>query len=1207
MGRLIGLELHNFKSYRGTVSVGFGSANFTSIIGPNGSGKSNMMDAISFVLGVRASHLRSNQLKDLIYRGRIVDADDADGSDNDDDSSGDGATGRTAYVMAVYEKSNGDVLELKRSISSNGASDYRVNNKLISAAEYSNLLKKENILTKARNFLVFQGDVEQIASQSPSDLSKLLEVVSGSIDFKREYEELKEEHDQAKQQTALLLSKRRTLLSELKQYQEQTDEAELYKEKLLEKNKLILNSTLSRLYHMDQEKEKVEGSIKSSKKKLQSLKQDVTKQETQLKSIQSQYVKGSLKLNKVQKLIVDKKNEVNVTKRSLLPMTTDIEHSNKKLNQLKKNKQQLKLDIESQELKVQTLERNIKTVKSVQKSATKELIKDTASISVEDQEEYQLLKQKFLSQMGGASEDEKLSLLVNEKREIEAIVANLEKQKSVSSEKIEELTLKQNDYKTQLTNVSRDLNELNEKVAKQKAFIKEINLKSEDFFNNEYKLQTKLRETLVSLDELNANQRETNRERQLRQNVATLKRLFPGVRGLLVDLVQPTNRQYSVALNTILGKHLDAIIVESSSVAHQCINYLKEQRSGVASFIPLDIIECKQVDPRLRHLDQGARPTIDIVEYEPYLERAVLFACADSMVCDDIEIAKSIRWTKGVDVKVVCLNGTLISKSNAMTAGYSRNQDRRWNKGEVQELNELKDRLAHELEILNQSRPDPIFTKNQETELETLQYEVGQVRRKRVELERSLNDVNAEINYYDNNDESQKKKELLKSLDQLDKSIKAQEKKLETLQEGIFSDFCTRLGFKNIKEYEESTGTKLREHNRELRQYETELLKLQSKLDFEKERLLETQTRLARVSKEADKFEATLKDLLKQKEVVEDSIDQMESELEVSKDELEQFEKVNESKLLEIRNVEDTLNELLTDQESLKKEIEINQEKIEELESERLTILTNCNIDNIKLPGIEFPIDTTGKVVIDYTDLSGKLKGDVNFDEMTKEIEELAKQLEELSPNVKASDRLSEVEEKMSKLAEEWNLQRANETNILKKFLSVKSKRYKLFMDSFQHISSKIDPIYKELTKANLSTQLGGGSAYLTLEEEDEPYLAGIRYHAMPPMKRFKDMEFLSGGEKTIAALALLFAIHSFHPSPFFVLDEVDAALDNSNVNKIANYITTHASADFQFIVISLKNTLFERSDALVGIYRDQDENSSRTLTLDLRVYPEVA
>jgi len=141
------------------------------------------------------------------------------------------------------------------------------------------------------------------------------------------------------------------------------------------------------------------------------------------------------------------------------------------------------------------------------------------------------------------------------------------------------------------------------------------------------------------------------------------------------------------------------------------------------------------------------------------------------------------------------------------------------------------------------------------------------------------------------------------------------------------------------------------------------------------------------------------------------------------------------------------------------------------------------------------------------------------------------------------------------------------------------------------------------LTKGKASPM--GGVAYLSLEDSEEPYAGGIKYHAMPPMKRFRDMEQLSGGEKTVAALALLFAIHSYQPAPFFVLDEVDAALDNTNVAKIASYIRSQASDSFQFIVISLKGSLYERGNSLVGIYRDQDVNSSRTLTLDLTHYDE--
>ncbi|KAJ3819711.1 RecF/RecN/SMC N terminal domain-containing protein [Lentinula raphanica] len=160
-----------------------------------------------------------------------------------------------------------------------------------------------------------------------------------------------------------------------------------------------------------------------------------------------------------------------------------------------------------------------------------------------------------------------------------------------------------------------------------------------------------------------------------------------------------------------------------------------------------------------------------------------------------------------------------------------------------------------------------------------------------------------------------------------------------------------------------------------------------------------------------------------------------------------------------------------------------------------------------------------------------------------------------------------------------------------------------MFMNAYTHISDCIDQVYKDLTKGKSSPT--GGTAYLSLDDSEEPYNGGIKYHAMPPLKRFRDMEQLSGGEKTVAALALLFAVHSYQPAPFFVLDEVDAALDNTNVAKVANYIKSQASSSFQFIVISLKGSLYERGDSLVGIYRDQELNSSRTLTLDVSMFGE--
>ena len=218
---------------------------------------------------------------------------------------------------------------------------------------------------------------------------------------------------------------------------------------------------------------------------------------------------------------------------------------------------------------------------------------------------------------------------------------------------------------------------------------------------------------------------------------------------------------------------------------------------------------------------------------------------------------------------------------------------------------------------------------------------------------------------------------------------------------------------------------------------------------------------------------------------------------------------------------------------------------------------------------------------------------------LTEKITSLTEELEKEKPNMRAIERLENVEARLKLTDQEFEDSKTALGQAKEAFEDIKQKRFALFDKAYTHIRDQISHVYKDLTRSEAYPL--GGQAYLDVEDDTHtPYLSGIKYHAMPPLKRFRDMEHLSGGEKTMAALALLFAIHSYQPSPFFVLDEVDAALDNANVDKIKKYIREHAGPGMQFIVISLKTGLFQDSESLVGVYRDQAANSSETLTLDV-------
>lgn len=264
---LIRIELCDFKSYRSVGSCAYSTflnlstnrghqvigpfKNFTSIIGPNGAGKSNLMDAISFVLGVRSAQLRSSQLRDLVYRGRRLARDNADGTsqpdqddEEEDEREGEG-TAKKAWVLAVFEderkkewlfqrtcvalspNSCNGLIERHR-ISTTGASEYKLNKRTVTYTTYNEALIKHNILVKAKNFLVFQGDVEAVASQSPKELTRLVEQISGSLELAAEYEKAKEDQDRATENATHNFTKRRAITGEIKQYKEQKGEAERF-------------------------------------------------------------------------------------------------------------------------------------------------------------------------------------------------------------------------------------------------------------------------------------------------------------------------------------------------------------------------------------------------------------------------------------------------------------------------------------------------------------------------------------------------------------------------------------------------------------------------------------------------------------------------------------------------------------------------------------------------------------------------------------------------------------------------------------------------------------------------------------------------------------------------------------------------------------------------------------------------------------------
>ncbi|XEU99431.1 hypothetical protein FSHL1_004718 [Fusarium sambucinum] len=1247
MGKLIRLELFNFKSYKGHHVLLFGDSYFTSIIGPNGSGKSNSMDAISFVLGIKSSHLRSAHLKDLVYRGRVLKTakinDDGSAQTNGDANGDDKASRgdpKTAWVMAVYEDDAGEEQKWKRSITNQGASEYRINDRVVTAQQYNESLESENILIKARNFLVFQGDVEAIASQSPQDLTRLIEQISGSLEFKAEYEKTQAEAEQAAENQNFQLHRRRGINSEIKQYREQKREADNFQNKTDERDAAIVTHSLWKLYHFQKAMDDSYAAIQDHQEDLKELRRNVESFEKRLDAARKEQAAANRQVALVDKDIKAKARDIEDKENSLVPVEEKINESAEQVKKLQVQVAKVTKEHDEQVEVVQQVQRSIESVEKAREvfenDYKEQMKKQGREVSDEDRREYNRLRAQVMSRTG--SNQAKLENLDRQRKADEVTVNNLKgKVDSIAAAigKIEAELASIDERRASAQTASKELSQ--EIDAKKKEFNQ---LQSERVRTNQKRteLEEKFEDVARKLKEADDGRRQNDREARTKETVTSLKRMFPGVRGRVGDLCKPKQKKFDEAVIVALGRDFDSVIVDTEKIGVECVQYLKEQRFPPMTFIPLDNIKVNAVNTAAKGFP-GARLTIDTIDFDAAVERAMSYACGSSVVCDSLDIAKHMCYEKKIPVKAVTLEGYIIHKAGLMTGGRgpeSKNK-RRFEEADVQNLQRMATKLKDEIDRL----PKADRRGSQE---EKLQIDLSG-------LERQLAAVKDELVAFNKNHAS-KKRELdnqRRQLQELEPKHQEQASQLESttatceefrdaiarVDDEVFGDFCRRLGYSDIRAYRDSQGKLEQEVSEKRNEFEVQKQKLSSRLGWEEELVAISAGRLDTIQKQIRHLKKEIKTYTKTKDEIENALREEQEALEALRETLDENRSELAEKNQKVSGAKVEVQKRSKDIDAHLRDINALETIVQKNSSSKSALLRRCRLEQIRIPLVEGTLDNLPNedellrqdpdamdideddeemmdmalndhgIAIDFDGLDEDLKASDDpsvEDSLSEKITNLTSELEKLNPNMRAMERLESVETRLRVTDQEYEDSKTAAQEAKEAFNQVKQKRYDLFNKAFSHIQEQISHVYKDLTRSEAYPL--GGQAYLDIEEDtDMPYLSGIKYHAMPPLKRFRDMEHLSGGEKTMAALALLFAIHSYQPSPFFVLDEVDAALDNANVDKIKKYIKDHRGPGMQFIVISLKAGLFQDSDSLVGVYRDQEVNSSRTLTLDLRQY----
>lgn len=1259
-------------------------------------------------MGLKASFLRSANMRQLIYN--------ADGRQREEN--------RSAYVKLVFqvlgEEGNRDQpteeVHFQRDIDPRGASGYSINERTVSAQEYEERLKTYGILSRARNFLVFQGDVEAIASKSARDLTRLLEQVSGSDVYKKEYELLKDEKQKANELVVLQSQRKKGVTQEKNKYKEQKKEAQEFESKQREFQEIQTNYALWKLYHIERDINKhrkhLDAELKPELNRLE-LRQKTTS--TQMTEKRSQYVDFKKQHVTVMKNLKQHEKRKAKLQSDLGEIKVQVEHVDIaiKSNEKKVSRRQQQLD--SQNKEVESLEKQLTDVREEQRTLEEEITEaetEDLQLTAEQQQEYSRLKQQAGIQT--VTLRQQLDRLTLQQSSANKSQQNSAKKCAQLKLRVEQLEEQKRQLGSRIDRLREQIEEFRSDEREKRQYFDSLRTQRRDRTDRKLELETEIEQIANQLRDARVDREQNERDLKFQESLESMKRLFPGVYGRLIDLCKVTRQKYGIAVTVALGRYADAVVVEDEKTAIECIGYLREQRLPACTFIPLDTVKPKRINERLRKLN-NAKLVIDVIQYgsmvtdasiaveavaatttmqttvatqatvdmrrkiDDNLEKAFLFALGNTIVCDNIDLAMDLCFSRSglageKSIKAVTLDGTVIQKSGIMTGGMAEVRDRTTTisqrvlaDSEIDRLKQRRDSAAEELQNIAHDEAMAItLLANAENELKTIENKINYSQADVEHTNRNLEEVEKELQ--NASDMFQQEQDVMEEYErtttQADEEITDLRNRIREIENRIFADFSRQVGLASIGDYEERRS-KIQEKSNEQR---NELKRVQSRienqLELAREKTPELEDGITEIEKLIKQDRDRVKKLKQSLGKIESALKKQTSEGEKLDKELELVKKKLEDKDIEISALREETRETFGKIQQLQRQIISKEGQVEQLRNRRLDIVRQCQVDEVHLPrlesegapprkrarrgarrapeseegeveeeetflhhsetfsmSLESSSETSGSpttptqrereelMVLDFSTLDRSLlvrEGDVATykqvdEEFQNDLKDLREEMQQLAPSMKGAERLKSALKKYDDTSEEFReaQQAARKANAA--FEEIKEKRLNAFMSAFEPISAQIDAIYKDLTRSSKFPL--GGTAYLGMEDAEEPYLAGIKYSAMPPMKRYRSMEELSGGEKTIAALALLFAIHHYRPSPVFILDEIDAALDNANVMKIANFMKSRAEDDVQFIVVSLKESLYTQSEGLVGIYRDVEGHCSRSLTLDLTPY----
>ena len=1082
-------------------------------------------------------------------------------------------------------------------------------------------------------------------------------------DHKADYDRLQEEKKEGSDKVVGLYRRKELVHKELKQCKEAVKEANTYQSLQDELKKTKTLKALFEAFHLEKKMESNAVQAEDDAKRLKELEHECTvlNKKVTLKTKEKaeklkDWTAHDDKVNTIKKKIREIQNKrIIKAETSIKSHTMEEKEEEKKVKDKSDKKKEVEKTLVADRRTLEVHEKDLKAAEAANKQ------KDI-QLQGQQQSEYNRLKQQALAETKKAQREfdktdsaqqkdqNDLNTLQNDYQKVQERIQARQDQLSKDSGDKNELVGQVQKLGNEKQRMESDLLDLDEKYKREK--------------DHEKKLERKNRELCDQLKSAKSDEWKEKEEDKNKKTVEDLKRTYKGVHGRVSDLCKVRQKSYELPMAVVMENNLDSIVVDNNATVQKCIEFLKDHQKRPMTFLPLENITAKPPNQTHRQISsQHVKLAIDLLEFDERVEKAMWYACGDTLVTDTLAQAKELAYNrKDIRVKVVAKDGTLISKSGILTGGDPSIFDRklrRWQANDTDKLSKEYEKNYNEWQatksMIEKLQKDMSEKRRDKDDTD---HKLKCARQNKDKTEQTFKSRNAEIGKLkaQEQEKEQKIKDLKQQIDERAIQYKREKDELQKINDTVFASFCKDLGIQNIAEYEGGSLIETRQAMQQLNELQILVEKLRREIETNNSRCQKLEKEIA--TAQADSKQASEKLNIAQKKL-EDAKAELKQAMDEEQDLIGKRDAVQEESNAveaEIKNYQAVLKKKTDETDEVRQQSVQSEKAVEGFKDAIKDLLENCQLDNLELPRkgqgkgkrkrsnkenemeeeeeeeeedeemedaeegesqgqsqvVDLARQELKKLNIDFSLLTREQRSVKEKDqekaskELTAKATAKADQLQGMNPNMKAAEQLVEINERFEVLSKEWTDARNKCDELSAEFEDVKKQRCDKFNRCFDHVMGCIDSIYKELTIDPAQGGSVGGSAYLTLNSQDEPYTSGIKYDTIPPGKRFMDMTHLSGGEKTVAALALLFAINSYSPAPFIVLDEVDAALDARNVAKVTRFIQSRREEQ-QCVIISLKQSFFEKADGLVGICRNAASGHSNAFTLDLSMYDDHA